>query len=255
MNAMPPLPTLVLLIVGGLLLGSLLNIVIIRLPRERQLLRTPLHCTRTGEPLAWWQVLPLVGWLIQRGRSRDGRRLHWIFPLVEVISAALPVAFYLHYGFSETFAYLMLVASILIITGAIDWLHRYIYTFVILGGAVLVLLAGFAIPQITIFNGLLGALIGGMGFLILYMLGSILFPATSVPFGLGDVYLAIFIGAAVGLTRMSTPLLYGILMAGVLSAAVLLVRNVFKRETPQYIAYGTFLCLGTLLYLALNGLA
>lgn len=69
MNSLPPLPILGLLIVGGLLLGSLLNIVIIRLPRERQLLRTPLHCTRTGEPLAWWQVIPLLGWLIQRGRS------------------------------------------------------------------------------------------------------------------------------------------------------------------------------------------
>lgn len=245
---------LALLALGGLLLGSLLNIIIIRLPREKELFRTPLHCTRTGEPLAWWQVLPLLGWLIQRGRSRDGRPLHWIFPLVELTSAALPIVFYLRYGFSATFAYLMLVASILIIVGAIDWLHRYIYTVVILGGALLVLLAGLAIPQITLLNGLLGALVGGGIFLVLYILGSMLFPTAAVPFGMGDVYLAIFIGAAVGFTRMGTALLYGMLLGGLFAAAILLVRNVLRRDTAQYIAYGTFLCLGTLLYLAFAGL-
>ncbi len=251
---MPQPILLTLLALGGLVLGSLLNIIIIRLPRERQLFRTPLHCTRTGEPLAWWQTLPLLGWLIQRGRSRDGRPLHWIFPLVEITSAAMPVAFYLHYSFSATFAYLMLVASILIIIGAIDWLHRYIYTVVVLGGALLVLLAGLAIPQITLLNGLLGALISGGIFLILYVLGSMLFPTAAVPFGMGDVYLAIFIGAAVGFTRMGTALLYGMLLGGLFAAAILVARKVLRRDTAQYIAYGTFLCIGTLLYLALYGL-
>ncbi|NJL34934.1 MAG: prepilin peptidase, partial [Chloroflexaceae bacterium] len=52
---------LILVIVAGLLLGTLLNIIIIRLPREGNLLRWPLHCTRTGEALAWWQLLPVVG--------------------------------------------------------------------------------------------------------------------------------------------------------------------------------------------------
>ncbi|NJO05345.1 MAG: prepilin peptidase [Chloroflexaceae bacterium] len=248
---------LILVIVAGLLLGTLLNIIIIRLPRERNLLRWPLHCTRTGEALVWWQLLPVVGWLVQRGRSRDGRPLHWIHPVVELLTALVVTLLYLRYGFVASFFYLVFVCVVLIITGAIDWLHRSIYTFVILGSALLAMIGSLLLPPatLTLLEAGLGALIGGICFVLLFMLGRILFPSAAVPFGLGDVYLAIFIGSAVGITRLGPSLFYGILMAGIVSAVIVFAKYILRRrDMPQYIAYGTYMCLGTILYIVAWGL-
>src|SRR5262245_10863257 len=116
-------PIIIIVFVAGLFLGALLNVVIVRLPRERGLGGQP-RCTRCGRPLAWWQLLPVVGWLAQGGRGRCcGRRLHWLFPLVELLAAVALVRFYFFYGTQgvySVFFYLAFVAAVLLVTGAID---------------------------------------------------------------------------------------------------------------------------------------
>ncbi len=240
-----------LVFLAGLLLGTLLNVLIIRLPRERRLLGWP-RCTRTAEPLALWQLIPLAGWLLQRGRASDGRPLHWIYPLVELISGLSLLRLYQLYGLSPAFFYLAFVCAVLIVTGAIDWLHRFIYTFVILGAALVAIIAG-PLVGLNWVNVVLGALIGGFCFALFYLVARVLFPGPGVPFGLGDVYLAIFIGAAVGLLNLAPALFYGMLMAGIVSAGILIARRT-GRPTPTYIAYGTYLCLGTILFIAMGGM-
>lgn len=245
-----------LLFVGllGLGLGALVNVVVVRLPREGALGGWP-RCTRCGRALAWWQLLPLAGWLAQGGRGRCcGRTLHWIFPLNElIIAAALPL-FYLRYGLSVPMLYLSFVAVVLVLTGAIDWLHRSIYTFVILGAALIALLASFGVPGHSFLNALLGALLAGLVFALFFALARILFPTTAAPFGLGDVYLAIFIGAAVGLLNLMPAIFYGMALAGAFSLVLVLLRLSGRRSVPQYISYGTFLCIGALAYLLIWGL-
>ncbi len=243
------LPLLVFII--GLFLGTLLNVLIIRLPRERRLLGWP-RCTRTGEPLAWWQLLPVVGWLLQRGQASNGRRLHWVYPLIELLTASMLALLFVRYGFSATFVYLLFVCAILIVTGTIDFLYRFIYTFFILGAAVVALIASVAVPFVTLRASALGALAAGIAFLVFFLLAQLLFPGKAAPFGLGDVYLGIFIGAALGLRQLLPALLYGMLIAGAVALLIIVVR-LLRVRTPEYIAYGTYLCLGVLLYLVVEG--
>src|SRR5579859_3949386 len=111
MNAFVPLLAALL----GLFLGTLLNLVIIRLPRERTLGGWP-HCTRCGRPLALWQYLPLIGWLSQAGRARCcGRQLHWIYPLIELLSTIACLLFALSYGVGALFFYLVFVTIVLLV--------------------------------------------------------------------------------------------------------------------------------------------
>ena len=240
-----------LVFIAGLALGGLLNVVVIRLPRERTLLGWP-RCTRTRETLAWWQLLPLAGWLIQRGRARDGQPLHWIYPCLELLSALSFLRLYQIYGLQPVFYYLAFVCVVLMVTGAIDWLYRSIYTFVILGGTLIVLVTA-PLVGLDWRLALLGALAGGFIFALFYLLARILFPGAGVAFGLGDVYLAIFIGAAVGLLNLGPALFYGMLMAGLASAGILIARRT-GRPTPTYIAYGSYLCLGVILYIAFGNM-
>jgi leader peptidase (prepilin peptidase)/N-methyltransferase len=234
---------------AGLVLGSLLNVIIIRLPREERVLGWP-RCTRTGERLAWWQLLPLLGWLLQRGRASDGRPLHWIYPLVEVLTALAVGVLYATYGLTPTFFYLVFVCAVLIVTGAVDWLYRWIYTFFILGSVPVALLASLAIPQVTLLNSGLGILVAAIVFIFLYMLARVLFPGKAAPFGLGDVYLGIFLGAALGFSRLGPSLVYGIFMAGAVSAVIVFAKYALRRsDVPEYISYGSYLCLGAVLYI------
>jgi leader peptidase (prepilin peptidase)/N-methyltransferase len=245
---------IIVVFIAGLFLGTLLNVVIIRLPREKSLAGWP-RCTRCGRSLAWWQALPLVGWLAQGGRARCcGRSLKPLFPLIELLSAVVLATFYARYGLSVPFWYLSFVAAVLIVTGAIDWLHRSIYTFVILGAALIALITSAIAPIHSFRNALLGALVAGFVFAIFFGLARVLFPGKSSPFGLGDVYLGIFIGAALGLTNLMPSLFYGILLAGLFSAVLIVAKRIGRANVPEYISYGTFLCLGALGYLLRWGL-
>ena len=246
--------TTIAIFVAGLFLGTLLNTIVIRLPRERALSGWP-RCIRCGRPLAWWQVLPVVGWLAQSGHARCCKRsLNALFPLIELITGVALVIFHARYALSVPFWYLSFVAAVLIVTGAIDWLHRSIYTFVILGAALIVLLATTVAPIHSFRNALFGALVAGFVFVIFFALARVLFPGKSSPFGLGDVYLGIFIGAAVGLTNLLPSLFYGMVMAGIFSAVLILAKRSGRANVPEYISYGTFLCLGALGYLVRWGL-
>ncbi|NTV64295.1 MAG: prepilin peptidase [Oscillochloris sp.] len=237
--------------IAGLLIGSLLNVLIVRLPREKRMLGWP-RCTRTGQPLAWWQLIPLVGWLIQRGRASDGRPLHWIFPLVELIYSLALLRIFQIYGLGPQLVYLAFLCAVLVVTGAIDWLCRWIYTYVILGAAVVALVVG-PLLGMDWRNVVIGALVSGFVFVLLFLLARLLFPGHDAPFGLGDVYLAIFIGAAVGITNLATALIGGMLLAGFVSAGIIIARRA-GRATSTYISYGSYLCLGALIFIANGGL-
>jgi leader peptidase (prepilin peptidase)/N-methyltransferase len=247
-------PITIVIFIAGLFLGTLLNLIVIRLPRERSLGGWP-RCTGCGRRLAWWQVLPVIGWLAQGGRGRCcGKPLKALFPIVEIISGVALAAFYLRYGLSVPFWYVSFVAAVLIVTGAIDWLHRSIYTFVILGAALIALVATVFAPIHSFRNALFGALVAGFVFVIFFVLARILFPGKSSPFGLGDVYLGIFIGAALGLTNLMQSLFYGMILAGFFSAILIVAKRAGRPNVPEYISYGTFLCLGALGYLLRYGL-
>ncbi|MGQ9828966.1 MAG: prepilin peptidase [Roseiflexus sp.] len=246
---------IVLVALSGLLLGACLNLIIIRLPREQGLGGWP-RCTRCGQRLEWWQALPLLGWVIQGGRARCcGRRLDKVYPIVDLVTTVTLVLLYLRYHVSISLIYNAVVAAVLIVTGAIDWQHRLIYTLPTLGATLLAIFVSFAVPSHSLLNALAGLLVAGFLFVIFYVLAKVLFPSHRAPFGLGDVYLGMFIGAALGLTNLPGALLYGMLLAGVFSAALVVLRHIGKHNTPQYISYGTFLCVGALLYLLIWGLA
>ncbi len=82
------------------------------------------------------------------------------------------------------------------------------------------------------------------------MLARLLYPGQHAPFGLGDIYLGMFIGALLGIVHVGAALLYGMLLAGGASLLLIAVLG-YRRARHIPIAYGSFLCGGTLLYLVL----
>ena len=73
----------------GACVGSFLNVCIFRIPAGKSIVRPPSHCA-CGKPIAWHDNIPILGWILLRGRARCcGRRISFRYPLVETLTAAV----------------------------------------------------------------------------------------------------------------------------------------------------------------------
>src|SRR6185312_15631271 len=85
----------------GLAVGSFLNVVIHRVPRDESLIRPGSHCPRCGSPVRRRHNVPVLGWLVLRGRCADCKTpISARYPLVEAATGALFVAVAARFGWS-----------------------------------------------------------------------------------------------------------------------------------------------------------
>jgi leader peptidase (prepilin peptidase)/N-methyltransferase len=245
---MPVVANVSIALVIGLFVAALLTIFSIRLPRERGFAGWP-HCIGCMRPLAVWQMLPIAGWLLQRGRARCcGRRLPAAFLFGELIYVVAFVWLAARYGASFSLVYYACIVAALVVIGVVDWQHRLIYTLPTLAVAAFALAGAQWVRGHSWLNALLGLIAAGAIFVVFYLLARFLFPARSAPFGLGDVYLSLALGAAFGFLHLAPMLFVGMGLAGFFSIFIIIARAL-GRATPTYISYGSFLCLGAIVYL------
>jgi leader peptidase (prepilin peptidase) / N-methyltransferase len=222
----------------GLALGSFLNVVAARVPLRRSVVRPPSACMACGTEIRWYDNLPLVSYAILRGRCRDcGVRIPLVYPAVELITALLIAGCVLAFGLTAEAAVAAFFCSVLVAVSAIDLEHRIIPNRIVVPAAGVVLLAN------TLLNPspewVLGAL-GGSGFLFA---AALVYPAGM---GMGDVKLALLMGAALG-RYVSVALLVGML-AAMIPGLYLLARHGSKAR-KMGIPFGPFLAVGSVVAL------
>ena len=90
------------IVIGALLgagIGSFLNVCILRLPKNESIVRPPSHCPRCGVGISWYDNIPVLSWLILRGRCRKcGNPISMQYPLIELVTAGLWAGMAGHYG-------------------------------------------------------------------------------------------------------------------------------------------------------------
>jgi leader peptidase (prepilin peptidase)/N-methyltransferase len=224
----------VLSLAPGLALGSFLNVVAARVPRRASIVRPASACMECGTPIAWRDNIPVVSWLLLRGRCRHcGTRISWLYPAVELATALLVAACVLAFGLSGRLVVAALFCAVLVAVTATDLTHRIIPNRIVLPAAVVILVLQTALdpsPQWA-----LGAL-GASGFLFVAVLA---YPAGM---GMGDVKLALVMGAALGKT-VPVALMLGMVTA--LVPAVFLLARHGSAARKMGIPFGPFLALGS----------
>jgi len=243
----------------GLVFGSFLNVCIARLPRHQSIVAPRSRCPRCGHPIRWYDNVPVLSFLILRGRCRDcGEKISLIYPLVEALNAVLLVTAFAEYGLSPEFARVALLEMLLVVLIFTDLVDRSIphaVTFFGIGtGLVLSLIVpvdnrplelvlnrlGFY-PQDTI-NSLIGAVAGAVaGGGLFYVVGEAFYymsGRTKEYLGFGDVMLMLMVGAFLGVPLTLMTILLGSVAGTLIAVPSVLVRPSFRRyEWP----YGTFL--------------
>ncbi len=222
----------------GLAVGSFLNVLAARLPLKRSVVHPPSACMSCGTEIRWYDNVPLLSYALLRGRCRScGAGIGLRYPAVELTTALLVAGCVLAFGLTTDAAVAALFCVALVAVSATDLEHRIIPNKIVLPAAVVVLAA-----QITLHPSsewALGAL-GASGFLFVAALA---YPAGM---GMGDVKLALLMGAMLGRT-VTVALMLG-MIAALLPGIVLLAKH-GQKARKMGIPFGPFLALGSVVAL------
>lgn len=244
-------PVFILLFVLGCSIGSFLNVLIDRLPHGEDVVRGRSHCDHCGRTLQWYELIPLVSWLLQGGRSRCcKKRISLQYPLVEAATGFGFVGVYTVGFHGQLTPIVSFLASLVLLSSffgifvcdlktelipveflwggfaASIFLHSpLLFSCVAHQGASCSLLFSFILP----------ALIGGLFFFLLW------FFSKGKAMGDGDIYLAALIGLALGYPRTIIAYYAAFLTGAVVGVILILAR---KKRMRSHISFGPFLILG-----------
>jgi leader peptidase (prepilin peptidase)/N-methyltransferase len=226
----------------GLVLGSFLNVVAARVPLRRSVVKPGSACMSCGTELAWRDNVPLVSWVLLRGRCRHcGTRIPWRYPAVELATAVLFAACFLAFGLT---AYAFLAAgfcAVLVAISAIDIEHRIVPNRIVVPATGIVLVVN------TLIDPSVEWLLGGLAGFTFLFIAAVIYPAGM---GMGDVKLAALLGVMLG-RDVAVALMAGMLLA-IVPSVVLLARHGSKAR-KMGIPFAPFLAGGGIVALFAGG--
>jgi len=228
----------VLAALSGAIVGSFLNVVAYRLPRGESLATPGSRCPSCGTPIKPWDNVPVLSWLLLRGRCRAcGARISARYPIVEAVTAVLCALVVIAKGAdADAWLGLALVVVLVPIT-LIDLDHWIIPNVLVAIGSV----AAVAIVAATDSGSLVEHLIaaaGAGGFLLVAVL------AYPKGMGMGDPKLAAMLGLFLG--RAVVPALFVAMIVGSVIGALIIARKGVKEGRKTAIPFGPYLAVGGL---------
>ena len=236
---MPHTVRIVFLIYAGVLgasVGSFMNVCVTRLPKGESLLRPRSRCPECSGQIAWYDNVPLLSWILLRGKCRQCRTsISFQYPVVELVTAAIWIGMALMYGPTWRALQGSILFSLLLTISLIDARHYLIPDALSIGG----LGAGLALSLLpgppSVLTSVIGAALGFSVLLAVGLLGEWVFKKPAM--GGGDIKMMAMVGAFLGPAGAMLTIFIGAL-AGTLVFAPLSLKT--KREVP----FGVFLGLG-----------
>lgn len=245
---------------AGLLIGSFLNVCVYRFPRDLSIVQPRSFCPACEETIRWYDNIPVLSFLILRGRCRHcGERIGWRYPLVEIATGGMFFAAFFALGVTPVAFELCAFAAILIALIATDLEERILPDELTLGGMVIgIIFSAFVFLP----TGLIGFLLPvGVGahwrsvaesvFAAAFTSGVIWLVGALYQkirhregLGLGDVKMVALIGAFLGLQGTLLVLIVGSILGGVCGGAFILLAG--KKASTYELPFGTFLGLAAL---------
>ncbi|HUQ23838.1 MAG TPA: prepilin peptidase [Gaiellaceae bacterium] len=222
----------------GLAFGSFLNVVAARVPLKRSIVSPGSSCMSCGHELTWYENVPVLSYVALRGRCRGCQTsIGLVYPAVEILTGLLVAASFLAFGWSGKSFVAALFCMALVTISATDISHRIVPNVIVLPAAAFVLVAMTALDPSA--QWALGAF-GASFFLFLAAL------AHPRGMGMGDVKLALLLGAMVG-RNVPVALMVGML-AALVPSIVLFARH-GSAARKMAIPFAPFLAFGGLVAL------
>lgn len=234
----------------GLIIGSFLNVVILRMNTGRSVAKGRSACARCNVQLQWYELIPVFSFLGLRGKCRSCKKqISFQYPLIELITAIIFTTLYtaiiLSYGFTGTAAIVFLfsatIAAILIVIFVYDIRHTIIpdhavYFFIILA-LVSIVWKVFTVPGFQAGPAIVYGVVVALPFFLLWALSK------GQLMGFGDVKLALGMGWLLGLTGGLSALLFAFWIGGLVGLFLLAISR--KYSLRSQIPFAPFLIIAT----------
>jgi len=239
---------IVVAVVYGLIIGSFLNAWAWRLAHGERITKGRSHCPQCGAQIRAYDNIPVVSWLLLRGRCRDcGAPISWRYPLGEALTAALFAAVAVMDGLSWLLVPHLLFVSALVLVSQVDLEKKIIPDIVILPVAALGLPLMIVLGPAPWWQWPVAGL-GAAGFL--FLISEVYYRIRHVEgMGFGDVKLALCMGVYLG-PAVAPALFLGFLSGAAVGVALMVGR---KGDAKTAIPFGPFLAAGAILALFFGG--
>ncbi len=231
----------VLAALGGLAVGSFLNVVVWRLPRHESLLHPGSHCPGCDALIKPYDNVPVVSWLVLRGRCRNCHEpISPRYPLTEALTAVLYVAVVLARDDAAGIALGLALVTLLVPVAQIDYDLQIIPNELMIAGAIVALGITIGLDRDFISEQLIAAAAAGGFFLVIAFLAP-------RGMGMGDVKLAGVLGLYLG--RAVAPAVFFAFLSGALIGLLIIWRKGVKEGRKTRVPFGVFLALGGIIAL------
>jgi leader peptidase (prepilin peptidase)/N-methyltransferase len=248
----------------GLIIGSFLNVCILRIPAGLSVVRPSSRCPKCHAEIKAYDNIPVLSWLILGGKCRGCKTtISPMYPAIEFLTGVLFVVCYLLFGESLATVKWSLLSALLVVLTATDIRERILPDVVNLSGFVIgILFSFFMVPTdgaslwlsnlmfefpppravLSVVDALMGAAVGAG---LLWIVGEGYFKLRGKEgMGLGDVKMMGMVGAFLGVKRTLLTVLFGSLLGSVIGIVIIAV----SRKGRDYeLPFGAFLGLGALL--------
>jgi prepilin signal peptidase PulO-like enzyme (type II secretory pathway) len=236
----------IFMFVIGTILGSFYNVVGYRLPKGESIVSPPSHCPKCGKRLTPIELIPILSYIIQKGKCRHcNSHISLFYPIFEALTGLLFVLAYLSYGLTPQLIIVLTFISVMIIIVVSD------YNYLIISDEVLITFAIILFLEILLINGLkpaLLSLLNGLGasvtMYLLKKLGDFLFKKESM--GGGDIKLLFIFGMV-----LTYPIaILSIFVGSVIGLPISLV--IAHKNKNDIIPFGPFLAAGATILLLMQ---
>lgn len=225
--------------VVGAMIGSFLNVCIHRLPRGESIVFPASHCVNCGKKLSPLDLIPILGYLLLRGRCRYcGSGISFRYPLVEAVSAgAFALVWIINGGNIFSFIFQVTFVSMLLVVFFTDLENQVVPDAVTLPGIAVGLVYNYF--DQNLFSAIEGMMLGWLLLYLVGLAGKYIFKKDAL--GEGDLYVAALLGAFLGWDKLLLALFLAYILAAIVSMALLISGKV---KIGQAIPFAPALAVG-----------
>ena len=229
----------------GAAVGSFLNVLIFRIPEGQSIVLPSSHCPKCGHAVRIYDNIPIISYLILRGKCRDcHEKISLQYPIVEAITAIMSLLLFLKFGLSFKYLFSFIFTCALIVITFIDLRHQIIPDVISLPGIPVFFFLAIFFMNLTVWESLLGILIGGGCLFAIAFLYEIITKREGM--GGGDIKLLAMLGAFLGWKSLFFILFVSSLLGAVVGVSAMIIKG---QDMKYAVPFGPFLSIAAVAYL------
>jgi leader peptidase (prepilin peptidase) / N-methyltransferase len=229
----------------GAAVGSFLNVLIFRIPEGQSIVLPSSHCPKCGHAIRVYDNIPIISYLILRGKCRDcHENISMQYPIVEAITALMSLLLFLKFGLSFKYLSSFIFTCALITITFIDLRHQIIPDGISLPGIPAFFFLAVFFMNLTVWESLLGILIGGGCLFMIAFLYEIITKREGM--GGGDIKLLAMLGAFLGWKSLFFILFVSSLLGAVVGVSAMIIKG---QDMKYAVPFGPFLSIAAVAYL------